>query len=68
MTLAQCDKSPLKEITLRTKEKQLLQGRRYANQHVWSAVVISGYRNWSILTKYIIYFFTFPFFSLFSNA
>jgi hypothetical protein len=30
MTPAYCDKSPLKEITLRTKEKQLLQGRRYA--------------------------------------
>jgi hypothetical protein len=29
MTPAHCDKSPLKEITLRTKEKQLLQGRRY---------------------------------------
>jgi hypothetical protein len=33
MTPAHCDKSPLKEITLRTKEKQFLQGRRYANQH-----------------------------------
>jgi hypothetical protein len=33
MAPAHCDKSPLKEITLRTKEKQLLQGRRYANQH-----------------------------------
>jgi hypothetical protein len=30
MTPAHCDKSPLKEITLRAKEKQLLQGRRYA--------------------------------------
>jgi hypothetical protein len=26
-------KRPLKENTLRTKEKQLLQGRRYANPH-----------------------------------
>jgi hypothetical protein len=33
MTPTHCDKSLLKEITLRTKEKQLLQGRRYANQH-----------------------------------
>jgi hypothetical protein len=35
MTPAHCDKSPLKEIALRTKEKQLLQvqGRRHANQH-----------------------------------
>jgi hypothetical protein len=55
MTPAHCDKSPLKEITLRTKEKQLLQGR-YANQHVWSAVVISQYRNWSFFL-----FLLFPF-------
>jgi hypothetical protein len=32
MIPAHFDKSPLKEIALRTKEKQLLQGRRYANQ------------------------------------
>jgi hypothetical protein len=35
MTPAACGKSHLKEITLRTKEKQLLQGRRYANQHLY---------------------------------
>jgi hypothetical protein len=29
MTPTHCDKNPLKEITLRTKEKQFLQGRRY---------------------------------------
>jgi hypothetical protein len=31
MTPTHCDKSLLKEITLRTMEKQLLQGRRYAS-------------------------------------
>jgi thymidylate synthase ThyX len=36
MTPAHCEKSHLKEIILRTKEKQLLQGRRYANQ-LWNA-------------------------------
>jgi hypothetical protein len=37
MAPAHCDKSPLKEITLRTQEKQLLQGRRYmyANRHYY---------------------------------
>jgi hypothetical protein len=33
MTPANCDESLLMENTLRTKEKQLLQGRRHANQH-----------------------------------
>jgi hypothetical protein len=32
MTTAHCDKSPLKEITLKTKEKQLLQGISYVKE------------------------------------
>jgi hypothetical protein len=61
-----CDKSLLKEITL-----------RIILYHVWSAVVISGYRYCSILSKYMYicilnkqnnFYFTFPFFSLFSNV
>jgi hypothetical protein len=41
-TPGHCDKSPLKEITLRTKEKKLLQGRRDANQQGANLSVRSG--------------------------
>jgi hypothetical protein len=55
MTPAHCDKSPLKEIILRTKEEGMPIS---ININVWSAVAISGYRNWYILTKHIMYRYT----------
>jgi hypothetical protein len=42
MTPAHCDKSPLKEITLRTKEKQLLQGH-FSQMHKATHFVVLGH-------------------------
>jgi hypothetical protein len=61
MTSAHCDKSfegnyPQNKGKAIASRKKVCQSA-LISQHVWSAVVISGYRNWSILTKYIIYTF-----------
>jgi hypothetical protein len=67
MTPAHCDKCPLKEITLWTKEKQLLRGRRYANYYIMFGVQLSYLLYTCTVLKKLL-FFTFPFFSLFLNV